>query len=128
MTIDLRIPDYTYRVKEVVRVIDGDTVDLIVDLGFYVTVHKRIRFLEIDTYELRGGTVETKKLANEAKTRLIELLSQKNTKIYIKTKMDDEGKYGRMLGKLYVIRDNDGFIYDINHILLQEGYVKRMIK
>lgn len=128
VTVELQIPDYTYRIKEVIRVIDGDTVDVVIDLGFYLSARKRIRFLEIDTYELRGGTDETKALARAAKDRLINLLDTLDAKIYIKTEMDDTGKYGRLLGRLYVIRDNDGFVYDINHILLEEGYVENIMK
>jgi len=128
MVLELNIPDYTYRIKEVIRVIDGDTVDVMIDLGFYISARKRIRFLEIDTYEMRGGTAETKALARAAKDRLIELLATPNAKVYIRTEMDSTGKYGRLLGRLYVIRDNDGFIYDINHILLEEGYVENIMK
>ena len=128
MTVELQIPDYTYRIKEVVRVIDGDTVDVLIDLGFYLSARKRIRFLNIDTYELRGGTTETKTLAKAAKARLIELLATPEAKVYIKTKMDDTGKYGRLLGKLYVIRNSDGFIIDINHVLLEEGFVEHVME
>ena len=58
--MSLRLPDYTYRVKEVIRIIDGDTVDILIDLGFYLTARKRIRMLDIDTDEVRGGTAATK--------------------------------------------------------------------
>ena len=126
MVLELNIPDYTYRIKEVVRVIDGDTVDVMIDLGFYLTARKRIRYLNIDTYEIRGGTAETKALGKAAKARLIELLATPDAKVYIKTEMDDTGKYGRLLGKLYVIRNADGFIIDINHVLLEEGFVEHV--
>ncbi len=126
MVLELNIPDYTYRIKEVIRVIDGDTVDVMIDLGFYLSARKRIRFLNIDTYELRGGTPETKALAQAAKARLIELLATPDAKVYIKTEMDNTGKYGRLLGKLYVIRNADGFIIDINYVLLEEGFVEHV--
>jgi len=124
--VELQIPDYTYRIKEVVRVIDGDTVDVLIDLGFYLSARKRIRFLNIDTYELRGGTAETKAKGQAAKARLIELLATSDAKVYIKTEMDDTGKYGRLLGRLYVIRNSDGFVIDINHVLLEEGHVEHV--
>ncbi len=124
--VELQIPDYTYRIKEVVRVIDGDTVDVLIDLGFYLSARKRIRFLSIDTYELRGGTVETKAKGQAAKARLIDLLATPNAKVYIKTEMDDTGKYGRLLGRLYVVRNADGFVIDINHVLLEEGHVEHV--
>lgn len=126
MALELNIPDYTYCIKEVIRVIDGDTVDVLIDLGFYLSARKRIRFLNIDTYEMRGGTDETKTLARAAKARLEELLATPDAKVYIKTKMDNTGKYGRLLGKLYVIRNSDGFIIDINHVLLEEGFVEHV--
>ncbi|KKN39121.1 hypothetical protein LCGC14_0746410 [marine sediment metagenome] len=126
MVLELNIPDYTYRIKEVIRVIDGDTVDVMIDLGFYLSARKRIRFLNIDTYELRGGTDETKTLARAAKARLEELLATPDSFVYIKTEMDNTGKYGRLLGKLYVIRNADGFIIDINHVLLEEGFVEHV--
>lgn len=124
--LEFEMPNYTYRIKEVVRVIDGDTVDVVCDLGMHITAHKRIRFLNIDTYEIRGGTEETKTLARAAKVRLEELLATPDSKIYIRTKMDDTGKYGRLLGRLYVMRNSDGFIIDINHVLLEEGFVEHV--
>ena len=127
MALELNIPDYTYRITEVIRVIDGDTVDVLIDLGFYLSARKRIRFLNIDTYEMRGGTDETKALARAAKARLEELLATPDAKVYIKTEMDDTGKYGRLLGRLYVIRNSDGFIIDINHVLLEEGFVEHVL-
>lgn len=128
MALELNIPDYTYRIKEVIRVIDGDTVDVMIDLGFYLSARKRIRFLNIDTYEMRGGTDETKTLARAAKARLEELLATPDALVYIKTKMDNTGKYGRLLGKLYVIRNADGFIIDVNHVLLEEGFVEHVLE
>lgn len=120
----VKIPDYTYRVLEVVRVIDGDTVDVVIDLGFHISVLKRIRFLNIDTYELRGGTPETKARAQQAKQRLIELLSANNSRIYVRTHMDETGKYGRLLGQLFVWNTQDDTITDINQVLLEEGFVE----
>lgn len=120
-------PNYVYKVKTVLRVIDGDTVDLDLDVGMYITVRKRIRFLNIDTYELRGGTDETKALARAAKARLEELLSTPDSKVYIQTKMDNTGKYGRLLGKLYVIHNSNGSVIDINQVLLEEGFVEHIM-
>jgi len=118
--MNLRLPDYTYRVKEVLRVIDGDTVDVLLDLGFYLTARKRIRMLDIDTDEMRGGTAETKLRARMAKDRLIELLEMGD--VYIKTKMDSTGKYGRLLGTLFVIVGDSAV--DVNGTLVLEGHIK----
>lgn len=117
----LRLPDYTYRVKEVLRVIDGDTIDILIDLGFYMTARKRIRMLDIDTDEVRGGTAITKLRAKKATERLIELLSLGT--VYIRTKMDATGKYGRLLGTLFVVLDDENAM-DVNDTLVFEGYQK----
>jgi len=121
--MEFEIPTYTYRVKNVVRVVDGDTVDIDIDLGFYLTARKRIRMLDIDTDELRGGTIETKARANMAKERLEVLLSTGD--VYIKTKMDATGKYGRLLGTFYVVVNS--LAVDINAKLVAEGFEKGTI-
>lgn len=118
------VPDYTYRVKEVVKVVDGDTVDVIIDLGFHINVLKRIRFSRIDTYELRGGTDETKSLARDARDRVIDLLSGPNKTIYIRTEMDETGKYGRLLGTLFVLDQQEDILTNVSDVLLEEGYVE----
>lgn len=115
-------PSYIYRVKEVIRVIDGDTADVLIDVGFYTSMRKRLRFLDIDTSELRGGTAETKEHARAAKERLIELLDDA-VKVYVKTKMDATGKYGRLLAYLF-IEDAKGKILNVNTVLMEEGYDK----
>lgn len=114
-------PNHTYRVKEVLRVVDGDTIDVLIDLGMYLNTRKRIRFLELDTDEPRGGTTETKARANAATQRMIDLLNMGD--VFIATKMDSTGKYGRLLGWLYV-RRADGSIVDINKTMVAEGYEK----
>ena len=114
------LPNYIYRVKEIVRVIDGDTVDVIIDLGFYLNSLKRVRMIDLDTDEMRGGTIETKQRANMAKDRLEQLLSFGN--VYIQTQMDKTGKYGRLLGKFFIVKDSS--VIDVNGTLIEEGYQK----
>lgn len=124
-------PDYTYRVLKVAkeisadhespRVIDGDTVDIMIDVGFYTFIRKRVRMLDIDTDELRGGTIETKERARAAKLRLLELLNSGD--IYIRTEMDAQGKYGRILGTFFVELE-DGTVIDVNQKLVDEGFQK----
>lgn len=129
--IDFRKPDYTYKVVKISeeisekhespRVIDGDTVDVLIDVGFYTTLMKRVRFLGIDTEELRGGTDETKERAKAAKIRLKALFDEGD--VYVKTEMDATGKYGRVLGRFYVVRE-DGSVIDVSQTLLDEGFAK----
>ena len=110
---------YTYAVT-VLRVIDGDTVDVTVDLGMHISVYKRLRIYGLNTPELRGGTDETKALAREAKTRLIKLL-ENSPKVYIKSYMDATGKYGRLLADLLVEQNGSGMYESIADILIAEG-------
>lgn len=112
---------YTYKVKEVDYNYDGDTVAVYIDLGFYITRRETIRLLDIDTEELRGGTVESKARGYAGKDRLAELLQM--GQIYVVTEQDHKEKYGRLLGWLYVELD-DGQIIDVNKTLLAEGYAK----
>lgn len=90
---------YEYRC-EVVKVIDGDTVDVDIDLGFGVWLRKeRIRMYGIDTPESRTRDLEEKKYGLAAKDFLTKWLSAGN--ITLKTQKDAEGKFGRILGELW---------------------------
>ena len=70
---------YIYRAK-LVRVVDGDTVDAMIDLGFDIEVKKRIRFYGLDTWECRTRDLDEKKLGLAAKARTKELLSETSAK------------------------------------------------
>jgi micrococcal nuclease len=122
MGLELVKPDYTYTAT-VDRVIDGDTLDVHIDVGFHTNIFKRLRLLDIDTDELRGGTVETKQRAVLAKQRLEELLRNAD-KLYVQTEMDTEGKYGRVLAYLWI--ETDGNVMNVNEQLLLEGYQKQV--
>jgi len=90
---------YEYRC-EVVKIIDGDTVDVDIDLGFGVWLKKeRIRMFGIDTPESRTRDLEEKKYGLAAKEFLTKWLSAGN--ITLKTQKDAEGKFGRILGELW---------------------------
>ena len=105
---------YTYKVKEINRVVDGDTVDITIDLGFGLTKKERVRVAGIDTPESRTRDLYEKKLGKEASAYLE---SQLQGKIIIKTEKD--GKYGRMLGWLY----KEG--QDLMGISIQEDMINR---
>ena len=88
---------YHYRITPV-RVIDGDTADLIVDLGFYIKMERRARLLGINTPEIFGGHYKTqleRTLGLECKSRLEVLL--KGQALVARTKLDSSDKYGRIL-------------------------------
>tara|TARA_R100000234_G_C4955261_1_gene159227 strand:- start:191 stop:595 length:405 start_codon:yes stop_codon:yes gene_type:complete len=109
------------------RVVDGDTVDALIDLGFDTLVKKRIRFYGLDTWESRTRNKEEKVKGLEAKKRTKELLS--SGKFLLES--HGVGKYGRVLGTLWINKDNydnketienkDGYI-SVNDVLRIEGH------
>tara|TARA_R100000808_G_scaffold7945_5_gene22793 strand:+ start:152 stop:520 length:369 start_codon:yes stop_codon:yes gene_type:complete len=109
---------YHYSAK-VTRVVDGDTVDAFVDLGFDIHSKQRVRLYGINTPECRTRDKDEKKAGLAAKARLVEMLKENKNKCVIKTSLDKKGKYGRVLGVLYV---ND---VDLNEALVNEGHAKQ---
>ena len=106
-------PDAFVYQAELDRVVDGDTVDVILDLGFDVKLHKqRVRLHGIDTPESRTRNLAEKKLGLAAKERLKELCVGR-----FKVKSLGKGKYGRILGIPYT---EDG--QDICQLLIDEGH------
>tara|TARA_A100001391_G_scaffold201877_1_gene190011 strand:- start:362 stop:757 length:396 start_codon:yes stop_codon:yes gene_type:complete len=104
----------------VVKIIDGDTVDVDIDLGFGIWMHKeRIRLLGIDTPESRTRDKEEKKYGLAAKKYLTEMLNDEGG-IVLKTKKDAEGKFGRILGELW--RTTDNADKSINQYLVDEHH------
>jgi micrococcal nuclease len=112
-------PAYTYTIKEIVKYIDGDTVDVIVDLGFHVSVKKRVRLHGINTPEVRTRDKAIKKNGLEAKARLIELCQPNSDPEKFGTlvlKCHGLGKYGRVLGEIF-----NGNC-SVNRMLVMEGH------
>ena len=90
---------YSYRVKSIKKVIDGDTFDCIMDLGFDVLLEARVRMMGMDTPESRTRDLEEKKFGFLAKEWLTDHLSDS---IIITTVVDNEkGKFGRILGTVW---------------------------
>ena len=98
------------------RVVDGDTVDCWIDLGFKCQIHKRIRFYGLDTWECRTRNKEEKVKGLAAKARTKELLEGGKFKLL----SHGLGKYGRVLGELFVEIDDE--YKSVNSILLEEGH------
>ena len=93
------------------RVVDGDTCDALIDLGFDTWVKKRIRYKGIDTWESRTKDLDEKKLGLAAKDRNKELLESVSSKSgYFRLKSHGVGKYGRVLGEIFV-KDIEGIEY-----------------
>ena len=124
MTIDIIREDdilyldrklYTYKAV-VAKIVDGDTVDLDIDLGLNMwSKSTRIRLLNINTPEVRGKERE----AGLAAKRFLENVIPRGCGVYIITAKDKRGKYGRLLGTIY---DYTGT--NINTLLLEEGHAK----
>jgi micrococcal nuclease len=109
---------YEYRVKSVIAVIDGDTIDVDIDLGFDISITKRVRLAGIDTPESRTTDKFEKSLGLESKAILKQHLAAAKT-IVIKTeKPDSSEKYGRVLGWLYL----DGAETSFNETMIASGY------
>lgn len=89
---------YEYKAK-LVRVIDGDTIDCIIDLGFDVRLKERIRLKGIDTPETRTRDLEEKKRGFAAKERVQDAFKYSNDFTII-TEIDKKGKYGRIIGTI----------------------------
>ena len=128
---------YEYRCK-VVKVIDGDTVDVDIDLGFGVWLHKeRVRMFGIDTPESRTRDLEEKKYGLAAKKFLTGMLDDDGG-IILKTHKDKTGKFGRILGEFIGVHSNelDGemkvfinqLLVDEHHAVAYHGQSKEEIK
>ena len=101
---------------KLVRVVDGDTCDAMIDLGFNVWHKVRIRFYGVDTWESRTRDLEEKKKGLAAKARNKELLESGTFKIV----SHGTGKFGRVLGEVFVETDNG--LQSVNQILIDEGH------
>ena len=112
---DFTYPAYVYR-AQVTNIVDGDTIDVLIDVGFGIYVTKRLRFLLIDTWEKRGVEKEQGLIATD---RLTELVNTAES-VYIQTILDAEGKYGRVLA--WVWTEAKDVLLNVNEVLLDEGH------
>jgi micrococcal nuclease len=109
---------YIYRIKSVGRVVDGDTIDADIDLGFDISLTKRIRLAGIDTPESRTTDAKEKALGLDAKNWLKHRLEEAKD-IIIRTQLPDSTeKYGRIIGQLYI----NGEDVPLNQQMITEGY------
>lgn len=108
---------YQYKIKKITKVIDGDTVDLDIDLGFGITLSHRVRLKGINAAETKSLNIEEKEKGLAAKEWLKKELSREGEWIIETTKED---KYGRILGTLYLVGDP----VTVNERMLNEGIAK----
>jgi len=111
---------HQYKIKKFNRIIDGDTVDVDIDLGFWVTVSYRVRLKDIDAAETRTKDLEEKAEGIKARLWLEKELAREGEWI-IETHKED--KYGRILGTLYLVGDS----VTVNERMLNEGIARPYI-
>jgi micrococcal nuclease len=109
---------FEYYVKEVTKVVDGDTIDVVIDLGFDISFTSRVRLAGIDTPESRTKDIAEKALGLESKAYLARILKTAKNIVIRTEKMNSSEKYGRILGWLYV----DGNGNSVNHEMIEKGY------
>lgn len=113
---------YQYKIKTIQKIVDGDTVDIDIDLGFGITVSQRIRLKGLNAAETKTLDLTEKSKGLAAKEWLKKELSREGEWI-IETFKDKEDKYGRILGVLY--RANDPIT--INQKMLNEGMASQYL-
>ena len=111
---------YEYKIKTIDHIVDGDTFDCSLDLGFNITHKIRVRMYGINTPESRTRDLEEKAKGLASKKRLIELLEEHKGNLIVATK--EKGKYGRYLGIVYAEGVDGWDRLDINGKLIEEGY------
>ena len=113
---------YNFRVIEINRVVDGDTIDVTIDLGFDLYKKERVRVAGVDTPEKRTRDLEEKELGIDAtnwlKAKLDGAISGDDDLVIRTELVGGVGKYGRLLGWLY-IGDAE---QSLNELMIQEGY------
>ena len=122
MTPPNRKSCYNFRVIEINKVLDGDTIDVTIDLGFDLYKKERVRIAGVDTPEKRTRNLEEKALGIDATNWLkdkLEVAVAGDDDLIIRTELDGGvGKYGRLLGWLYVGDSN----LSLNEQMITEGY------
>ena len=109
---------YQYFVKEVKNVVDGDTIDVVIDLGFDILFQSRVRLAGIDTPESRTKDKAEKALGLESKEYLKQHLKDAKSVVIKTEKMNSTEKFGRILGWLYVNGDTES----LNDKMINDGY------
>jgi micrococcal nuclease len=110
---------YKYKAK-LIRVVDGDTIDAEIDLGFKIYIKERIRLAGIDTPESRTRNLKEKSWGKAATRRVIELLDVVDGEFLLATELQKKGKFGRILGRIMLPLGKE-----VNEILIEEGLAIR---
>ena len=113
--------DFSYRVNKVTKVVDGDTIDVIIDLGFDIMYKSRVRLFGIDTPESRTRDLVEKVFGLEAKKMVETWLPPGSTQTLI-TQKDKSGKFGRILGKFRIFDGKNDRESTINVWMVENHY------
>ena len=109
---------YEYSAK-LLNIVDGDTIDVDLDVGFNIHLYERVRLFGINTPESRTRDEDEKRRGLAAKQRLQELLeTAEEGKFKVRTEIDKKGKFGRILGTIIIGGMN------VNKTLVQEGHAE----
>jgi len=117
----MELQKYIYKCK-LVRVLDGDTIDAMIDVGFDIWFKARIRMFGLDTWESRTRDKDEKKKGLAAKDRtkfLLEVASRDPG--FFRLKSHGKGKFGRILGEIFILDATDHQI-NVNELLIKEGH------
>jgi micrococcal nuclease len=109
---------YEYYVRKVDNIVDGDTIDVLIDLGFDILFQSRVRLAGIDTPESRTKDLKEKALGLESKEYLKKALKDAKSVVIKTEKMDSSEKYGRILGWVYI----NGDTVSLNDMMINDGY------
>jgi micrococcal nuclease len=109
---------YEYYVRKVENVVDGDTIDVLIDLGFDILFQSRVRLAGIDTPESRTKDLKEKALGLESKEYLKKHIKDAKSVVIKTEKMDSSEKYGRILGWVYI----NGDTVSLNDMMINDGY------
>jgi micrococcal nuclease len=109
---------FEYYVKKVTKIVDGDTIDVDIDLGFDISFTSRVRLAGIDTPESRTKDLDEKALGLEAKAYLKHAIDSAKTVVIKTEKMNSSEKYGRILGWVYL----DGDTVSVNDHMINDGH------
>lgn len=107
---------YVYKAK-LIRVVDSDTIDAEIDLGFDLHIRQRIRLYGVATPNSRSNDLTERDQGLATKSRLVELLPRE---FMVETILNKRGKYGRVLGTVFV-KNADDSLTNINQLLIDEG-------
>jgi micrococcal nuclease len=109
---------FEYYVKKITKVVDGDTIDVEIDLGFDISFSSRVRLAGIDTPESRTRDKAEKALGLESKEYLAKHLKDAKSVVIKTEKINSTEKFGRVLGWVYI----NGDTVSLNDMMINDGY------